>query len=200
MIPKTALFIVFLLVFGRSWPTGKELLLPRTSSTPSMDLTWWWLPWLARKLDWALQVCFWSTLLDFQNLYPTTDLSGQLSGVHDSFWTHACDVDEMNEILRQKFVELYETPILENVRRQGWIVTSRLWIESNAANLFVWLTISCYRASSVRFRCWRFLPCQSAEISISETCWIPLISSTEFTIVWLYDALWEKAFRVISRC
>ncbi|PQM39425.1 DNA-directed RNA polymerase 2 chloroplastic/mitochondrial [Prunus yedoensis var. nudiflora] len=35
------------------------------------------------------------------------------AGVHDSYWTHACDVDEMNKILREKFVELYETPILE---------------------------------------------------------------------------------------
>ncbi|KAF8389877.1 hypothetical protein HHK36_024395 [Tetracentron sinense] len=38
------------------------------------------------------------------------------AGVHDSYWTHACDVDEMNRILREKFVELYETPILENVK------------------------------------------------------------------------------------
>ena len=38
-----------------------------------------------------------------------------ITGVHDSYWTHACDVDEMNSILREKFVELYETPILENV-------------------------------------------------------------------------------------
>lgn len=37
------------------------------------------------------------------------------AGVHDSYWTHACDVDLMNQILREKFVELYETPILENV-------------------------------------------------------------------------------------
>lgn len=37
------------------------------------------------------------------------------AGVHDSFWTHACDVDRMNQILRQKFVELYSMPILENV-------------------------------------------------------------------------------------
>ncbi|KAL3568205.1 hypothetical protein D5086_030856, partial [Populus alba] len=37
------------------------------------------------------------------------------AGVHDSYWTHACDVDEMNRILREKFVELYETPILENL-------------------------------------------------------------------------------------
>lgn len=38
-----------------------------------------------------------------------------VTGVHDSYWTHACDVDEMNRILREKFVELYEAPILENV-------------------------------------------------------------------------------------
>ncbi|KAK9676163.1 hypothetical protein RND81_11G058800 [Saponaria officinalis] len=37
------------------------------------------------------------------------------AGVHDSYWTHACDVDEMNRILREKFVELYELPILENL-------------------------------------------------------------------------------------
>ncbi|GKC93199.1 DNA-directed RNA polymerase 1, mitochondrial [Tanacetum coccineum] len=37
------------------------------------------------------------------------------AGVHDSFWTHASDVDEMNRILREKFVELYEAPILENL-------------------------------------------------------------------------------------
>ncbi|KAK4798002.1 hypothetical protein SAY86_030328 [Trapa natans] len=37
------------------------------------------------------------------------------AGVHDSYWTHACDVNEMNMILREKFVELYETPILENL-------------------------------------------------------------------------------------
>ncbi|XWS34241.1 hypothetical protein CRYUN_Cryun21dG0023500 [Craigia yunnanensis] len=37
------------------------------------------------------------------------------AGVHDSYWTHPCDVDEMNRILREKFVELYEAPILENL-------------------------------------------------------------------------------------
>ncbi|RYQ95021.1 hypothetical protein Ahy_B08g090001 [Arachis hypogaea] len=28
------------------------------------------------------------------------------AGVHDSYWMHACDVDRMNRILREKFVEL----------------------------------------------------------------------------------------------
>ncbi|KAK9697452.1 hypothetical protein RND81_08G038400 [Saponaria officinalis] len=43
------------------------------------------------------------------------DAGLQFAGVHDSFWTHACDVDMMNRILREKFVELYNTPILEDL-------------------------------------------------------------------------------------
>ncbi|KAJ0744625.1 putative DNA-directed RNA polymerase [Helianthus annuus] len=43
------------------------------------------------------------------------DAGLRFAGVHDSFWTHACDVDKMNVILREKFVELYRTPILENL-------------------------------------------------------------------------------------
>ncbi|KAJ6834210.1 DNA-directed RNA polymerase 1B, mitochondrial-like [Iris pallida] len=41
----------------------------------------------------------------------------QFAGVHDSFWTHACDVDRMNQILREQFVELYNIPILENLHQ-----------------------------------------------------------------------------------
>ncbi|KAM7252703.1 hypothetical protein ACFE04_008212 [Oxalis oulophora] len=43
------------------------------------------------------------------------DAGLHFAGVHDSFWTHACDVDKMNHILREKFVELYSMPILENL-------------------------------------------------------------------------------------
>jgi DNA-directed RNA polymerase len=38
------------------------------------------------------------------------------SAVHDSFWTHACDIDEMNEALRDVFVDLYEQPLLETLK------------------------------------------------------------------------------------
>ena len=41
------------------------------------------------------------------------------SAVHDSFWTHPCDVDEMNEALRDSFVELYENPLLEKMK-ESW--------------------------------------------------------------------------------
>ena len=38
--------------------------------------------------------------------------------VHDSFWTHACDVDEMNTALRDCFVELYDQPLLETLKKE----------------------------------------------------------------------------------
>ncbi|KAJ4958014.1 hypothetical protein NE237_025125 [Protea cynaroides] len=43
------------------------------------------------------------------------DAGLHFAGVHDSFWTHACDVDKMNQILREKFVELYSMPVLEKL-------------------------------------------------------------------------------------
>ena len=36
------------------------------------------------------------------------------AAVHDSYWTHAGTVDEMNVHLREQFVKLHESPILEN--------------------------------------------------------------------------------------
>jgi len=41
------------------------------------------------------------------------------SAVHDSFWTHPCDVDEMNDALREVFVELYSQPLLERLK-ESW--------------------------------------------------------------------------------
>lgn len=38
------------------------------------------------------------------------------SAVHDSFWTHACDIDELNEALRDVFVDLYDQPLLERLK------------------------------------------------------------------------------------
>ena len=40
------------------------------------------------------------------------------ASVHDSYWTHAADVDAMSAILRERFVELHEMPILENLRQE----------------------------------------------------------------------------------
>eukprot|EP00210_Caulerpa_lentillifera_P000641 g619.t1 len=37
------------------------------------------------------------------------------AGVHDSFWTHASSVDEMNVVLREKFYELHSRPLLQEL-------------------------------------------------------------------------------------
>ena len=39
----------------------------------------------------------------------------EFSAVHDSYWTHACDVDRMNIILRKCFIQLHKEPLLENL-------------------------------------------------------------------------------------
>jgi DNA-directed RNA polymerase len=41
------------------------------------------------------------------------------SAVHDSFWTHPADVDEMNQVLREVFIHLYNQPLLEELK-QNW--------------------------------------------------------------------------------
>ena len=40
------------------------------------------------------------------------------AGVHDSFWTHPGDVDRMNAILRDAFVELHSRPLLEELKAE----------------------------------------------------------------------------------
>jgi DNA-directed RNA polymerase len=40
------------------------------------------------------------------------------AGVHDSFWTHAGDVDRMNELLRDAFVRLHSRPLLEELKAE----------------------------------------------------------------------------------
>lgn len=37
------------------------------------------------------------------------------AGVHDSYWTHAGTVDDMNRILREQFIELHNRPLLQNL-------------------------------------------------------------------------------------
>ncbi|KAI8897522.1 hypothetical protein BC833DRAFT_540155 [Globomyces pollinis-pini] len=38
------------------------------------------------------------------------------ASVHDSFWTHACDVDNMSSILRDSFIRLHSKSIIERLR------------------------------------------------------------------------------------
>ncbi|PRP84512.1 DNA-dependent RNA polymerase [Planoprotostelium fungivorum] len=40
------------------------------------------------------------------------------ASVHDSYWTHASTVPRMNEILREKFIDLHSSPLLENLLQE----------------------------------------------------------------------------------
>ncbi|KAJ2809037.1 DNA-directed RNA polymerase, partial [Coemansia furcata] len=40
------------------------------------------------------------------------------ASVHDSYWTHACDVDKMNTIIRDQFVQLHQRPIMANLKAE----------------------------------------------------------------------------------
>lgn len=39
------------------------------------------------------------------------------AAVHDSYWTHACTVAEMNKICREQFVALHSQPLLKNLSK-----------------------------------------------------------------------------------
>ena len=43
------------------------------------------------------------------------DAGLDFAGVHDSFWTHAGTVEQMNAMLREKFIELHSQPLLERL-------------------------------------------------------------------------------------
>ena len=38
------------------------------------------------------------------------------SSVHDSYWTHACDVDVMNHVLREQFISLHSNNLIEKLK------------------------------------------------------------------------------------
>jgi DNA-directed RNA polymerase len=40
------------------------------------------------------------------------------AAVHDSYWTHACDTDQLRDILKEEFIHLHKEPILENLRNE----------------------------------------------------------------------------------
>ena len=39
------------------------------------------------------------------------------AAVHDSFWTHPCDVDMMNGFIREEFIKLYESDPLGQLKK-----------------------------------------------------------------------------------
>lgn len=41
------------------------------------------------------------------------------AAVHDCFWTHACDVDEMSVLCREQFIALHRLPIAQDLSSVG---------------------------------------------------------------------------------
>lgn len=39
------------------------------------------------------------------------------AAVHDCYWTHACTVDQMNEICREQFIRLHKEPLVDHVAK-----------------------------------------------------------------------------------
>ncbi|QLG72880.1 hypothetical protein HG535_0D05890 [Zygotorulaspora mrakii] len=40
------------------------------------------------------------------------------ASVHDSYWTHGCDVDQMNICLREQFIKLHEVDLIERLKNE----------------------------------------------------------------------------------
>lgn len=40
------------------------------------------------------------------------------ASVHDSYWTHACDIDQMNVILRDEFIKLHEVDLIQRLKEE----------------------------------------------------------------------------------
>lgn len=47
-----------------------------------------------------------------------SDAGLTFASVHDSYWTHACDVETMSELIRDTFVRLHTEPILQKLRAE----------------------------------------------------------------------------------
>jgi DNA-directed RNA polymerase len=40
------------------------------------------------------------------------------ASVHDSYWTHACSIDHMSEIIRDTFIALHSSDVLEKLQTE----------------------------------------------------------------------------------
>lgn len=60
--------------------------------------------------------------LDASHMLLSAAACGELgldfASVHDSYWTHACDVDQMNACLREQFIKLHEVDLIERLKNE----------------------------------------------------------------------------------
>lgn len=78
-------------------------------------------------------------LVDAMHMAMTAIAAGDhgltFAAVHDSFWTHACDVDELNVILRRQFVQLHQLGIIEAMRDDALVMAQNqyqlVWVKQD---------------------------------------------------------------------
>jgi DNA-directed RNA polymerase len=60
--------------------------------------------------------------LDATHMLMTAKACGQknlsFAAVHDSYWTHACDVDYMNQQIREQFVNLHKNDLIKQLKEE----------------------------------------------------------------------------------
>ncbi|KAJ5159802.1 uncharacterized protein N7482_006806 [Penicillium canariense] len=73
------------------------------------------------------------------------------SAVHDSFWTHACDVDSMNSILRDAFVQMHSDDIIGRLAAEFDVRFGKnLFLAKVDANSAIGRTLRARRTTSTR--------------------------------------------------
>jgi DNA-directed RNA polymerase len=71
------------------------------------------------------------------------ELGKTFASVHDSFWTHACDVDTLNEVLRDAFISMHSEDVIARLREefqaryQGWFQLKPVAVESPAGQKII---------------------------------------------------------------
>ena len=62
-----------------------------------------------------------------------SERGGVFAGVHDSYWTHACDCDVLAQVLREEFVTLYSEPVLSQLKVRAKASSAPLFTNNLAA-------------------------------------------------------------------
>ncbi|CAB16197.2 DNA-directed RNA polymerase, mitochondrial [Schizosaccharomyces pombe] len=76
----------------------------------------------------------------FMTCLKCSEQNINFAAVHDSYWTHACDVDQMNSLLREAFVLLHSNNIMERLKQEfeerykGFLVSKKA-IKANDEDL-----------------------------------------------------------------
>eukprot|EP00606_Chrysophyceae_sp_TOSAG23-5_P000748 GSChrysophyteH2.ASY1.ANO1.1674.1 assembled CDS len=79
-----------------------------------------WLGNCSHLIAKAGHVMSWVTPMGLPVMQPYRQMASHTNltyaSVHDSYWTHPCDIPVMSKLIRECFVELYGGPVLEDLR------------------------------------------------------------------------------------